>query len=103
MSTTGSNGVVAFKVIYSQAVLQELKRLLDGLSSEDERRRCAAALRVIYKRLRRDPQVFGEARLWVAGEPHTVRIAGVLPLIVRFAVYEQSRDVWILGFHLLAP
>ncbi|HBI42769.1 MAG TPA: hypothetical protein DDY78_07915 [Planctomycetales bacterium] len=103
MSTSGRNGAVEFNVIYSQAVLQALKRLLNGLSSEDERRRCAAALRVIHKRLRHDPQVFGEPRFTQSGDPHTVRIGGVLPLIVRFAVYEKRRDVWILGFHMLAP
>ena len=101
MSVSGSNGVVKYDVIYPEAVLKALRLLLDGLSA-GERLRCADALRVIDKRLRNDPLSFGEPRFNQLGKPHTVCIGGALPLIVRFAVYVARRDVWILGFHLVA-
>jgi hypothetical protein len=101
MNSSGSNGIVKYDVIYSKAVLQALRRLLDGLSGV-ERLQGASALRIIDKRLRNDPLNFGESRFNQSGKPHTVCNGGVLPLIVRFAVYAERREVWILGFHIVA-
>ncbi len=100
MSTLGSNGSVKFDVTYPGAVLQALRRLLSDVSGVEERQRCAAALRVIHKRLRNDPLVFGEPRFSQAGNPHTVRIGGVLPFLVGYAVYEERREVYVLWFHM---
>ncbi len=99
MIAPDGNGRVGFRVIYSPAVRQEARRLLEGLGADD-RRRAAQALRAIAARLRSDPLEFGEPRFAQAGVPHTVRAGGVVPLIVRFAVYEALRTVWVLGFHL---
>ena len=99
MSGLPGNGHAGFRVIYPLAVRQELRRLTDGLGADD-RRRVAAALRVISTRLRNDPLAFGEHRFSQAGAPaHSVRVGGVVPLIVRFAVYEELRTVWVLALH----
>jgi hypothetical protein len=102
MSGHGGNGLAGFRVIYPAAVLQEARRLLDGITGVEERRRFAAALRIIHARLRNDPLGFGEHRYSQSGSPNTVRAGGVMPLIVRFAVYQEQRYVWVLGFHMPA-
>jgi hypothetical protein len=99
MTSPGGNGRFGYRVVYPPAVRQEARRLIDGLGADDQRR-AAKALRVIHARLRTDPLEFGEPRFAQAGVPHTVRAGGVVPLIVRFAVYESQRTVWVLGFHL---
>jgi hypothetical protein len=100
MSDSGGNGFAGYRVIYPVDVRRQARRLTDGLGLDD-RRRVAAALRVIHARLRNDPLVFGEHRFSQEGVAHTVRVVGVAPLIVRFAVYEDLRTVWVLGLHLL--
>ena len=99
MSGAPGNGRVGFRVVYAVAVRQEARRLLESLGAQD-RRRAARALRVIHARLRTDPLEFGEPRFAQAGVAHAVRAGGVVPWIVRFAVYESLRTVWVLAFHL---
>ena len=98
MSVATGNGLAGYRVIYPPAVRQEARRLSDTLTDE-VRPRAAVALRVIHRRLRNDPLGFGEHRFAQKGTPHTVRAGGVIPWIVRFAVYEDLRTVWVLGFH----
>ncbi len=95
MSDSSGNGVARFRVIYPDPVLQAVRNFGESLSSEDDRRRFAAALRVIHARLRNDPLAFGEHRFTLPESRNTVRIAGKTPLLVRFAVNPDKRYVYI--------
>ena len=102
MSASSGNGFAEYRVIYPAAVLQELRRLRDSVASAEDLQRFTAALRVIRAHLRSDPLGFGETRFAPAGSPLTVRAASFAPLVVRFAVHQKRRYVWVYGFHMLS-
>ena len=101
MSLGNTNGAVGYQVIYSAAILQELKRLRATLSDTEAIRGFAAALRTIHARLRRDPTVFGEPRHRLPNSPVVIRAAAVAPVFVSYGVHEERRIVFVREFKLL--
>jgi len=61
----------------------------------------AAVLRTVYRRLRTDPEVFGEPLYHLHYVPGEVRHGAQAPLVVPFMVYPEERSVWLLNVWLL--
>jgi hypothetical protein len=101
MSPFTGNGAVGYRVIYSTALRQELKRLRAGLADAAAVEQFDVALRTIDARLKRDPLVFGEHRYRLLNLRLAIRAAAVRPLFVSYGVHEEWPLVFVRLFLLL--
>jgi hypothetical protein len=102
MSPKGNGQSVPYEVLMSgqdrSALLQfHRKAMLKGTSKQ-----FVSALRRIYERLRKDPQVFGEPLYRLPLLHLQVRQAVILPLEVQYAVHEERPLVFIRSFKVLS-
>jgi hypothetical protein len=102
MSPPGSNGAAGYRVVYPEVVRQQVRAMRASIQGPAARRRFTQALRAIHQRLRNDPLVFGEHRNHLAHAQVALRVGGVGPLVVRYAVHDVQPLVFVLNVYLLS-
>ena len=101
MSSQGNGQSVPFDVRMSALTRSVVRRLHQQAMQRGVGQRFLAAFRQIIERLRKDPQVFGEALYRLPALKLQARQAVVSPLVVDYAVHEDRPLVFIRGFKIL--
>lgn len=97
MNSHGNGPPKIYQVISSQKVLQTIKEITARAIAMGQEEQYSAALQVVYNRLSRDPNHFGEPLYRLPALKVWVRVAAVFPLIVHFAVHVEKPVVFIKG------
>ncbi len=97
-----ANGPLRYQVIYSDDVRSALKSLVARARDRGLASQVLDAIKEINRRLELYPQ-FGEPLLDLVAEPGQIRIGVVPPLVVRYALYEEQRLVWVANPLNLLP
>ncbi len=102
MIGASGNGASGYRVSESPAVVQEVRRLADGLTDAARRRRFVAALRSIRRQLHTNPLGFGEFLHPLWNLRLEVYIGAVAPLAVRYGVHRDRKLVFVVNYYLLS-
>jgi hypothetical protein len=102
MINPSGNGASGYKVVESQAVLRQVRRLGAGLIGQAARRRYTAALRLIRQRLRTNPREFGEYLHPLRSLQLDVYVGSIAPLAVRYGVHQQLKLVFVAEYTLMS-
>jgi hypothetical protein len=102
MTPSGSNGAADYRVVYPEAVRQQVRAMRASIQDTEARRRFDNAVRTINQRLRGDPLVFGESVKHLDEPQLAHRVAGVNPLLVRYAVHDFRPLVFVVEIVLLS-
>ena len=97
-----SDPVSHYAVIYSDRVLDALTRLGRAAQARGDGARFAEALRDFDRRLRVYPQ-FGDPLMDLHTHSGQVRLGVVLPLVMRYGVFEEPRRVIAAALPALLP
>ena len=90
-----SNDPVHYQVAYSEYVRKELRKLIARAEERGLGSQVSAAVREIDRHLHEYPQ-FGQPLIDLQHEQAQIWLATVPPLVVRYAIYESRREVWIV-------
>jgi hypothetical protein len=101
MTPSGGNGA-GYRVVYPEGVRQQVRNMRASLPSVEARRRFDHTVRTIHQRLRNDPLVFGEPVRHLDAAQLNLRLGGVAPLVVRFAVHDTRPLVFVVEVFLLS-
>ena len=101
MTNVDGNGRSGYQVVESKVVLREMERLRDSLTDPSARRRFAAALKAIRRRL---PSTPGSSANTFT---HFRRFSGrfcrlVAPLTVHYGVHRERKLVFVKNYHLFS-
>jgi hypothetical protein len=102
MTPSGSNGAAGYRVVYPEGIRQQVRNMRASLPNAEARRRFDEAVRAIHRRLQNDPLEFGEPIKHLDVAQLNVRLGGVAPLVVRFAVHEARPLVFVTAIVLLS-
>jgi hypothetical protein len=86
---------VPYHIVTSAKVDHELNALVARADGLGMRQQVIDALDVLLERLQIYPQ-FGQPLLDLQHEQAQLWVATVPPLVVRYAIYESRREVWIV-------
>jgi hypothetical protein len=86
--------VVPYRVVYSGLVLATLRDFAARAKAAGKAEELSAALKELERRLRIYPQ-FGEPFFDLKQEPGQIYEATVPPVVVRYAVFEERRLVFV--------
>jgi hypothetical protein len=86
---------VPYRIVTSAKVDQEVNALVARADGLGLRQQVIDALDVLFERLRIYPQ-FGQPLIDLQHEQAQIWLATVPPLVVRYAIYESRREVWIV-------
>lgn len=91
-----------YQVSPSGRVSERLRELAAEARARGDGPAFLAALQEFYRRLRIYPQ-FGDPLIDLKQENGQIRIGVVLPLVMRYAVYEELRQVFVTALPVLMP
>jgi len=89
-----------YRVFYSERVKERLRTLIVAARDRGDDEAILAALREFDRRLRIYPQ-FGDPQSDLTAEPGQVRIGIIPPLTMRYAVFEERREVTVMALPVL--
>jgi hypothetical protein len=102
MTGVDGNGASGYRIVESEVILREVRRLHAGITDPAVRRRYTAALRTIRRRLRIDPREFGEYVYPLSTLQLDVFIAAVAPLPIYYGVHWERKLVIVKNYQLLS-
>lgn len=95
-----ADGRAIYEVRCAEQVLRTLERLQLQATRAGIGEMMLDALRTLYHRLNTKPEAFGEPLHELRAFQLEVRVGGVPPLLVRYAVDRLRRLVYITGVHV---
>jgi len=101
MPKEGNGQPIVFKVSFSGALAQELKKLHKRAKSAGLGDAYLEALRVAVFRMKNDPWGFGELIGRMKNSPWSIHVRVIKPLLFEFGIHEEEPIVFIRRVQLM--